>query len=216
MKPTAKICGINDPRAMTAAIEGGASHVGLVFYPKSPRFVTLDQAANLSSMAANKATRVALFVDPNDAELHAVLGAVPIELVQLHGSESPERTEEIKKATGRAIMKVISVSDATDIARAKDYVDVADWLMFDAKPPKSLKNALPGGNAVSFDWSLLSAKTWPLPWMLAGGLTAENVAEAIRLTGAKVLDTSSGVEDTPGKKNPIKIKAFLEAVARSA
>jgi len=134
----------------------------------------------------------------------------------LHGSESPERTEEIKKATGRAIMKVISVSDATDIARAKDYVDVADWLMFDAKPPKSLKNALPGGNAVSFDWSLLSAKTWPLPWMLAGGLTAENVAEAIRLTGAKVLDTSSGVEDTPGKKNPIKIKAFLEAVARSA
>ncbi|MDA0654784.1 MAG: phosphoribosylanthranilate isomerase [Proteobacteria bacterium] len=216
MTLTAKICGINDPRAMRAALEGGASHVGLVFYPKSPRFVSLDQAANLSSMAAKKAARVALFVDPSDADLHAVLSAVPIELVQLHGSESPERTAEIKITTGRPVMKVISVSDSTDIARAKDYFDVADWLMFDAKPPNSLKNALPGGNAVSFDWSLLSAKTWPLPWMLAGGLTAENVAEAIRLTGAKVVDTSSGVEDTPGKKNPAKIKAFLEAVAQSA
>lgn len=213
MTVTAKICGINDPAAMKTAVDCGASHVGLVFYPPSPRAVTAEAAAPLAAIAAGRAERVGLFVDPEDAALDLVLKSVPLDLLQLHGAETPARVRAIRERTGVAVMKVIRVAGAADVARADAYLDVADRLMFDAKPPKDMVNALPGGNALPFDWTLLSGRRWPLPWMLAGGLTAENVAEAARRTGARVVDTSSGVEDSPGRKNPEKIRAFLDAVA---
>jgi phosphoribosylanthranilate isomerase len=199
MTVTAKICGINDPVAMKTAVDGGASHVGLVFFPPSPRAVTPEQAADLAVIAGNRVIRTGLFVDPDDK--------------LIHGGESPDRVAELKRRTGRLVMKVIRVGSDDDIDRADAYTDVADWLMFDALPPIDMKNALPGGNALAFDWSLLSGRQWPLPWMLAGGLTADNVAEAVRLSGARVVDTSSGVEDAPGQKNPEKIRAFLAAVS---
>jgi phosphoribosylanthranilate isomerase len=213
MTVTAKICGINDPVAMKTAVDGGASHVGLVFFPPSPRAVTPEQAADLAVIAGNRVIRTGLFVDPDDKLIDSVLDRVPLELLQLHGGESPDRVAELKRRTGRLVMKVIRVGSDDDIDRADAYTDVADWLMFDALPPIDMKNALPGGNALAFDWSLLSGRQWPLPWMLAGGLTADNVAEAVRLSGARVVDTSSGVEDAPGQKNPEKIRAFLAAVS---
>ena len=213
MSTTAKICGISDPITMAAAINGGASHVGLVFYDKSPRAVTTDQASKLSDQAKGNAIRVGLFVDPTDAVLETILSAVTLDLLQLHGTETPGRTAEIQTKFGLQVMKVLSIAEKADVEQASIYLDVADWLMFDAKPPKSLTNALPGGNAVSFDWSLLAGKSWPRPWMLAGGLTADNVSEAVRVTGASVVDTSSGVEDRPGHKNLAKTRAFLEMVA---
>ena len=134
-------------------------------------------------------------------------------MLQLHGAETPERVATLKSRTGRAVMKVISVASAADLTAAKHYEGIADWLMFDAKPPKDIENALPGGNARPFDWRLLSGYDWPLPWMLAGGLTTANVSEAVTLTGASLVDCSSGVEDRPGRKDPAKIRAFLAAVA---
>ncbi len=213
MTVTAKICGINDPVAMETAVAGGASHVGLVFYPPSPRAVNATQAAALAAIAAGKATRTGLFVDPDDRLIDDVLARVPLELLQLHGRETPARVATLKERTGCKVMKAIRVGGADDIDKAADYLAVADWLMFDALPPSDMKNALPGGNAVSFDWTLLSGRDWPLPWMLAGGLNVDNVADAVRLSGARVVDTSSGVEDAPGRKNPEKIRAFLAAVS---
>jgi len=216
MPVTAKICGINDPIAMRTAVDCGASHVGLVFYPPSPRAVPPEAAAPLAHIAEGRARRVGLFVDPDDATLDRVLEMLPLDLLQLHGAETPARVRAIRARTGIAVMKVIRVAETGDVDRAKAYFDVADWLMFDAKPPKDMKNALPGGNALPFDWTLLSGRRWPLPWMLAGGLTAENVGEAVRRTDARVVDTSSGVEDSPGRKNPAKIRAFIAAVAALA
>lgn len=216
MTVSAKICGINDAPALRAAVEGGASHVGFVFYPPSPRALTPDAAATLAGMvdsAGRRVIRTGLFVDPDDELIDAVMDRAPLELLQLHGTETPERVAALKRRTGRLVMKVVRVGAAVDVDRATDFIDVADWLMFDALPPKSMAGALPGGNALSFDWRLLAGRDWPLPWMLAGGLTAENVAEAVRLSGAQTVDTSSGVEDRPGKKNPALIRAFLAAVA---
>ena len=213
MAVAAKICGINDPVAMRTAVDGGASHVGLVFYPLSPRAVTPVQAAELARKVPETVSRVGLFVDPTDTEIDAVLAEAPLELLQLHGNEAPTRVAEIRRRTGLMTMKVISVADESDFVCAKAYVDVADWLMFDAKPPKDMANALPGGNALSFEWRLLSGRSWNLPWMLAGGLDVGNVGDAVYLSGAAVVDTSSGVEDAKGKKNPEKIRAFLDAVS---
>jgi len=213
MPVRAKICGINDAQAMLAAVSAGASHVGLVFYRRSPRYVTLAEAAALATLAPEHIATVGLFVDADDAEIDAVFAATPLDVLQLHGGEPPSRVAALKARTGARVMKVISVAEESDLAAAAAYFDVADWLMFDAKPPKDMANALPGGNAVSFEWRLLQGRQWPLPWMLAGGLTAGNVAEAARLSGATQLDTSSGVEDAPGRKNPYKIRAFLAAVA---
>ncbi|NKB55772.1 MAG: phosphoribosylanthranilate isomerase [Alphaproteobacteria bacterium] len=212
MAVAAKICGVNDPAAMCAAVDAGARHVGLVFYPPSPRYVTQSEAAALAALVPEGITRVGLFVDPTDAEIDAALAATSLDLLQLHGSEDPARVAALKARTGIAVMKAISVADETDIGRADAYLDVADWLMFDAKPPKDMAGALPGGNALSFEWRLLGGLSSALPWMLAGGLTAENVAQAVSLSGASVVDTSSGVEDAPGRKNPDKIRAFLNAV----
>lgn len=213
MTVTAKICGINDPVAMTTAVEAGASHVGLVFYPPSPRSVTPEQAADLSRIAGAGVMRTGLFVDPDDALIDAVLERVPLDLLQLHGKENPERVAMLKARTGRKVMKAIRVGVPEDIDEADAFVDIADWFMFDALPPRDMKNALPGGNAVAFDWTLLAGRGWPRPWMLAGGINIDNVAAAVRQSGARVVDTSSGVEDAPGRKNPEKIRAFLAAVS---
>ena len=210
MSVTAKICGINDPEAMRCDIRW-ASHVGLVFYPPSPRAVNPVRNGPRSVVRARK--KVGLFVDPEDDQIDKTLLVVKLDLLQLHGDETPERVRDLKQRTGKKVMKVIKVAEASDIARAEAYVRIADALMFDAKPPAGMKDALPGGNAVSFDWRILSGHKWPLPWMLAGGLHADNVADAVALSDAAIVDTSSGVEDTPGRKNVEKIAAFLGKVA---
>lgn len=213
MTVTAKICGINDPEAMRAAIAGGASHVGLVFYPPSPRAVNPGEAMALSAVVPERVQKVGLFVDPEDDQIDKTLFVVKLDMLQLHGDETPDRVRDLKARTGKKVMKVIKVSEPEDLVRAEAYVRIADALMFDAKPPKGMKDALPGGNAVSFDWRILSGRKWPLPWMLAGGLTKDNVATAVELSGARIVDTSSGVEDVPGHKNVNKIAEFLRAVA---
>ena len=210
---TAKICGINDPLAMEAAVEGDASHVGLNFYAPSPRAVTTDEARLLAHPVPLSICKVGVFVDADDSLIDDVVESASLDMLQLHGAETPERVAALKSRTGRAVMKVISVASAADLTAAKHYEGMADWLMFDAKPPKDIENALPGGNARPFDWRLLSGHDWPLPWMLAGGLTTANVSEAVTLTGASLVDCSSGVEDRPGRKDPAKIRAFLAAVA---
>ena len=213
MTVTAKICGINDPEAMRVAITGGASHVGLVFYPSSPRAVNPGEAMALSTVVPERVQKVGLFVDPEDDQIDKTLFVVKLDMLQLHGDETPDRVRYLKARTGKKVMKVIKVSEPEDLVRAEAYVRIADALMFDAKPPKGMKDALPGGNAVSFDWRILSGRKWPLPWMLAGGLTKDNVATAVELSGAPIVDTSSGVEDVPGHKNVDKIAEFLRAVA---
>ncbi|MEC7203175.1 MAG: phosphoribosylanthranilate isomerase [Pseudomonadota bacterium] len=213
MTVTAKICGINDPEAMRAAITGRASHVGLVFYSPSPRAVNPGEAMALSAVVPERVQKVGLFVDPEDDQIDKTLSVVKLDMLQLHGDETPDRVRDLKARTGKKVMKVIKVSEPEDLVRAEAYVRIADALMFDAKPPKGMKDALPGGNAVSFDWRILSGRKWPLPWMLAGGLTKDNVATAVELSGARIVDTSSGVEDVPGHKNVDKITEFLRAVA---
>jgi phosphoribosylanthranilate isomerase len=209
----AKICGINSPAAAVAAAAGGAAHIGLVFFPPSPRSVTSEQAAELARLVPERVGRVGLFVDPADDQLEAVLSRVPLTMLQLHGRETPERIAAIKRRVGLKVMKAIGVAEPDDLDGAAPYLGVADWLLFDAKPPKG-PGALPGGNARAFDWRILAGRRWPLPWMLSGGLTAGTLAEAVRITGAPVVDVSSGVEDRPGVKNPDRIRAFLEASAR--
>lgn len=215
MTVTAKICGINDPEAMRAAITGRASHVGLVFYPPSPRAVNPGEAMALSAVVPERVQKVGLFVDPEDDQIDKTLSVVKLDMLQLHGDETPDRVSDLKARTGKKVMKVIKVSVLEDLVQAEAYVRIADALMFDAKPPKGMKDALPGGNAVSFDWRILSGRKWPLPWMLAGGLTKDNVATAVELSGARIVDTSSGVEDIPGHKNVDKITEFLRAVAEN-
>jgi len=211
MSVQVKICGISTPEAMTAAVEGGAAFVGLVFYPRSPRAVTPAQAAALAALVPAGVMKTGLLVDAKDATIAAILKAVPLDLLQLHGSESPERVAAVKARFGLPVMKVVKLRQAGDLEAVGPFLAVADRLLFDAKPPAEMTDALPGGNALAFDWTLLSGTTWPLPWMLAGGLTPENVARAFALSGAPAVDVSSGVEDAPGKKNPQKIRAFLAA-----
>lgn len=204
-----KICGITDDETMEAAIEAGADHVGLVFFAKSPRAVTADQAADLVQLLDGLVSKVGLFVDADDALLDEVLGRVRLDLLQFHGSETPERIEQVRLEYGVPVMKVIPVATALDLAAAEPFWDVADRLLFDAKPPKG--SALPGGNALAFDWAILNGLQAKLPWMLAGGLTPANVAEAIRISGARAVDVSSGVESAPGIKDADKIRAFIKA-----
>lgn len=210
----AKICGLKTPETVDAAVAGGAFMLGFNFFAKSPRYVTPALAAELGERVPAKVIKVGLVVDADDESIAAILAAAKLDLLQLHGKETPERVAAIRARFGLPVMKVVSVADATDIASANQYEGVADRLMFDTKPPKSLANALPGGNAISFDWSLLQGRRFRLPWMLAGGLHAANLAEAVRATGTPAVDTSSGVEDRPGEKNISKIKEFL-AVAKS-
>jgi phosphoribosylanthranilate isomerase len=210
MAVAVKICGLKTPASVQAAVDGGAAMVGFNFYAKSTRCVTPALAAALGQLVPSHIVKVGLVVDADDATIAEILAEAKLDMLQLHGSESVARTAEIRNRFGLPVMKVISVSEAADIAAARAYESVADMLLFDAKPPKSMKDALPGGNALSFDWSLLRGQNFSKPWLLAGGLNAGNVAEAVRETGAKAVDLSSGVEDRPGEKNISKIKDFLE------
>lgn len=213
MAVEAKICGIRDDAAARAAVEGGAAFVGFIFYPPSPRSVAPEVAARIAAGLPSGLGKVAVTVDADDAALGAILKAYDFDLLQLHGKESPARVAEVRKRFGRPVMKAIPVAGAEDLARVRDYLPVVDRLLFDAKPPKDMKGALPGGNALSFDWTLLAGKDWPKPWFLSGGLDAGNLAEALRITRAPAVDVSSGVEDKPGRKNPEKIAAFLQVLS---
>lgn len=206
-----KICGLSDPAHVDAAVEAGARYVGFVFFSKSPRHLDLRQAADLAVGVPGGVAKVALTVNASDAELDAIVDTVPLDMLQLHGKETPGRVTEIKTRYGLPVMKAIGIAEASDLAQIDHYSDVADQLLIDAKPPRGAE--LPGGNGLAFDWRLLAGrKYWRKPWMLAGGLTPENIAEAIRLTGARQVDVSSGVETAPGIKDSGLIQAFLAAV----
>lgn len=204
----AKICGLSTPETLDAAVRHGARFVGFVTFPRSPRHISTETMRVLGARVPQSVTRVGLFVDPDDALLDEKLATGALDLLQLHGTETPERVAEIRRRTGKPVMKVIKVGASADAARGiAAYATVADRLMFDAA-----EGTLPGGNAKVFDWSFLSGRTVPLPWLLAGGLTPDNVAEAVRVTGAPGVDVSSGVESSRGVKSPELIRAFLERV----
>lgn len=214
MAVDAKICGLTTPAAVDAAVAGGAFMVGFVFFAKSPRNLTPMLAKEIGKHVPASIAKVGLIVDATDDAIAAILAEAPLDLLQLHGRETPERTAAIRARFGLPVMKAISVADAADIVAARAYEDVADRLLFDAKPPQSRADALPGGNALSFDWNLLKGQQFGRPWMLAGGLHSGNLASAVLATGARAVDTSSGVEDRPGEKNINKIKEFL-AIAQT-
>jgi phosphoribosylanthranilate isomerase len=213
MSIKAKICGLNHPAAVAAALAGGASHVGFVFYPPSPRSIDPLKAASLAAGVPAGIVKVGLFVDASDEDIARTLNEAPLDMLQLHGDEMPRRVKDVRRKFGKPVMKALRVASAADIAAADEYLPAVDWLLFDAKPPPEMKNALPGGNAISFDWSLIAGRGWSKPWMLSGGLNIGNLADAVRITGAKTVDVSSGVEDSPGRKNPEKIAAFLKLAA---
>jgi phosphoribosylanthranilate isomerase len=206
-----KICGLDAPDSVAMAVVEGAAMVGFVFYPPSPRNLSPEAAGRLVASVPSGVDRVGLFVDPKDSEIGAVLAKAPLDLIQLHGAESVARVKEIRATFKRPVIKAIKVETAADLDAAKDFDGVADWLLFDAKPPKTLANALPGGNRISFDWTLLQGRRFKRPWLLAGGLDADNLAEAVRQSGAMAVDVSSGVETRPGVKDPKRIQAFLHA-----
>lgn len=206
-----KICGIKTVEALDAAIDAGAHYIGLVFFPKSPRNVDLATAARLAERARGRAQIVALVVDPDDSGLREIMDEVSPDIIQLHGHETPDRVAEVSALTKRPVIKAISVATADEALRgAIDYRLAADLLLFDAKPPTGA--ALPGGNGVAFDWTLISEAKEKAAYMLSGGLTPDNVAEAIRQTRAYNVDVSSGVESAPGVKDPELIRRFLQAV----
>jgi phosphoribosylanthranilate isomerase len=203
-----KICGLSTAAAVEAAVAGGARWVGFNFYPPSPRAVTPQQAAALCALVPPQVRRVGLFVDADDAAIDAALAAAPLELLQFHGRESADRVAEARVRFGREVIKAVPLAGPEDIAAAGRYEDVADLLLFDAKPPRRA-DALPGGNGLAFDWSLLVGTQWRRPWMLSGGLNAALLPEAVRISGAAAVDVSSGVETRPGMKNIAKIREFL-------
>lgn len=213
MSVQSKICGVTRPDAMEAAVRGGARWVGLVFFERSPRHLGPEAAAQLARLVPTGVRAVGLFVDPADDYLEHVVSQVPLDLVQLHGAETPDRVREVRARWNMPVMKAVKVSSAEDLDEARAYEGAADMLVFDAKPPKNVA-ALPGGNGLSFDWTLLSGRSWSVPWMLSGGLDALNLAEAVRVSGARAVDVSSGVETRPGLKDPALVAAFLEAAAR--
>ena len=207
-----KICGLRDPPAVAAAVDGGARFVGFVFFPRSPRNVEASECARLAQGVPEGVAKVGLVVDADDDAIRAILTQAPLDMLQLHGSESPARVLEVRARFRLPVIKVIDVASSGDLARAHAYEDAADRLLFDARAPAGADR--PGGNAQPLDWGLLAGVTWRLPWLLAGGLSAETLAEAVRVTGAGALDVSSGVEDRPGVKNPGKIREFLAAAQR--
>ncbi|MFC2969272.1 phosphoribosylanthranilate isomerase [Acidimangrovimonas pyrenivorans] len=204
-----KICGLRDAAAIEAAAQAGAAYLGFVFFAKSPRHLSIAEARTLTRQVPEGLAKVALTVNATDAELEAILAEVPLDMLQLHGKESPERVAEVRAKFGLPVMKAVGVADEADLPQLAEYGRVADQLLVDAKPPKDA--TLPGGNGLTFDWRLIAGRRWPVPWMLAGGLTPENVATAIQLTGARQVDVSSGVESAPGVKDPARIAAFLKA-----
>ncbi len=206
-----KICGISTPEALDAALNAGAAYIGFVFFPPSPRHVTPEQAAALAARVQGRAKIVGLLVNPADAMLKATLANVPLDVIQLHGDESPSLAAHIKTDTRKTVWKAIAVRKAVDLVQAEQYVGVADLILYDAKPMPGMK--LPGGNGLRFDWEILRSHRHVLPWALSGGLDPSNIAEAARVTRASLLDVSSGVESAPGVKDVDKIAAFLQAAA---
>lgn len=205
-----KICGLSTPATVDAAVQAGARYVGFVFYPPSPRAVSVELAGQLARRLPTGVRSVGLFVEPSDDELDDTLSKVPLDLIQLHGGELPARVAEVKRSVSIPVMKAIRVATSEDVAEAEAYQAAADRLLFDAKPPKTVAS-LPGGNGLAFDWSLLAGRRWSVPWMLSGGLTVDTVAAAVARTGAPAVDVSSGVEDRPGAKSVAKIRAFVAA-----
>lgn len=211
MPTDVKICGLSTPETMEAALAAGADLVGLVFYPKSPRNVSTATAKALAPLARGRAKIVALIVDAEDALVDEITREVVPDLFQAHGGETPERIAEISRRSGRPVIKAIKVKSEEDVAGAKAYEAAAALILYDAKAPETLKNALPGGNGVAFDWALVgSGKTQP-SFILSGGLNPGNVAEAIKVTGAPIVDVSSGVEKSPGIKDITLIREFIAA-----
>ena len=209
----AKICGLKTMATLNAALDGGADYVGLVFFAKSPRHVTLAQAAILADRASGKVGIVALVVDPEDASIDAIVSEVAPDVFQLHGHESPDRVSAIRSRIGRPVWKAVPVATTADAERANDYAGIADLIVFDAKAPVGA--VLPGGNGHAFDWQALDAVKGRLRFMLSGGLNPDNVAQAIAITGATAVDVSSGVETSPGVKDPELIHRFLRAVKQA-
>ncbi|WP_370400766.1 phosphoribosylanthranilate isomerase [Sulfitobacter sp. JB4-11] len=204
-----KICGVTRVEDIAAVAEAGGRYIGLNFFEKSPRYVTPAEAAALAAQTPAGICKVALVVNPTDETLDALVAAVPMDMIQLHGSETPERVTEIKARHGLPVMKAVAIGGPEDLAALDAYAAVADQLLVDTKPPKGAD--LPGGNGLAFEWSLIAGRRWSVPWMLAGGLNANTVAEAIRVTGARQVDLSSAVESAPGVKDAGLIAAFCKA-----
>src|SRR5712691_9963441 len=211
MTIAAKICGLSSEAAVAAAVEGGAVYLGFVFYPPSPRAVSPVRAAALCAAVPSGVHRVGLFVDAEDEAIRAVLDLAPMDILQFHGRESPDRVADVKARFHRPVMKAIAVAAPEDVLAAERYEDAADMLLFDAKPPRR-SGALPGGNGLAFDWHLIAGHNWRRSWMLSGGLTAALLPEAVRVSGAAAVDVSSGVERRPGDKDPARIREFLAVV----
>jgi phosphoribosylanthranilate isomerase len=207
-----KVCGLTDARSLAAAALGGARWLGFIFYPPSPRALSPRQAAGLAVKAPAACIKVGVLVDPDDALLDEILGAVPLDCLQLHGAETPARVAAIKARTGRTVIKALKIAQRADLAVIPGYAAVADMLLFDAKPPPD-PGMLPGGNGLCFDWRLLQGLEVERPWLLSGGLSADNLAAAVTLCAARAVDVSSGVEQRPGEKDPVRIKRFLEVAA---
>ena len=209
MRVRVKICGLRSAGDTNLAAQAGATYAGYVFFAASPRNMTLAAARDAALAAPPGLAKVALTVDATDAELDAIMAQVPVDMMQLHGHESVARVMQVKARFGLPVMKAVGVAGPADLAELDAFGAVADQLLVDAKPPKGA--ALPGGNGLAFDWRLIAGRRWPCPWMLAGGLTAGNVAQAVRLTGAVQVDVSSGVESAPGVKDAELMAGFVRA-----
>ena len=203
-----KICGLTTSDTIRAAIAANTDYIGFVFFAKSPRYVTPQESTKLAEFVPETVIKVGLVVDADDALLDDIMSNSSVNMLQLQGKETPERVAKIKFKTGLPVMKAVGVSEKSDLDVLEDYIGIADQLLIDAKPPEGAK--LPGGNGLAFDWTILSEATISAPWMLAGGLTAENVAQALTVTGASQVDVSSAVEYKLGEKDPSKIRAFIE------
>ena len=214
MPTLVKICGLSEPSTLDAALDAGADMVGFVFFARSPRNISFDTARALGARVAGRAKKVALTVDADDDTLGAIIAALDPEMLQLHGHETPARVAQVRSVFGRPVMKALPMGNASDLAGAAAYEEVADWLLFDAPPPRDATR--PGGNAAAFDWSLLRGHVSKRPWLLAGGLDPENVAAALAASGAPGVDVSSGVESSPGVKDVGKIARFIAAARGGA
>jgi phosphoribosylanthranilate isomerase len=211
MSVDVKICGLSTPETVLAALEGGADFVGFNFYPQSPRYVSPAKAGELAKLARGRARIVTLVVDAEDSLIDEIVHAVDPDFIQAQGSETPERIAEIGKLSGKPVIKAIKVKTLDDVVQAREFDGVAALILYDAKAPETLKGALPGGNGIAFDWTLLGQGHAARGFLLAGGLNPGNVADAIRVTGAPIVDVSSGVEKSPGIKDIALIREFIAA-----
>jgi len=211
MNTKVKICGLRTPETLEAALDAGADYFGLVFYGPSPRNVDHETARKLAEAGRGRASPVVLLVNPDDDAVRRVVEEVDPDIIQLHGNESPERVAQIRQLAQKPVMKAILVSSADDVARSRAYDSAADIILYDAKAPDDLADALPGGNGIAFDWQALTGVKGAASFMLSGGLTSDNVASAIAATGATIVDVSSGVESAPGEKDADLIRSFIAA-----